>query len=151
MDLLKSEQIPIWPTNTLGRRPGYKEKCCLLRVCRNFLQQPILSMLTCFSRGNHNEGSCPTQGFPCLTLHDAPWRRDSMIPISMRTNVFFLYHSNLCTSINDHAWFKQIPGIKMGLPPSEPLGLNQVLFSALNSLFPETYVLCKTFSAYMWK
>lgn len=139
MDLFDSEQIPIWPTCILGQRTGYRGKHWLLRVCRNYLQQPILSMLTCFSHGNHNKGSSPTQMFPCLTRH------------GLWTNVFFLYHSNLHTSINYHAWFKQTPNITMSLPLSEPLDLNQVFFSAPNSLFPETYVLYKKFSAYVWK
>lgn len=61
----------------------------------------------------------------------------------MRTNIFFLYHSSLCTSINDHTWFKQPPSIKMDLLPFEPLDLNQVLFNSPNLLLPETYALCK--------
>lgn len=79
--------------------------------------------------------------YPNYSLLDTAW--PTTTPISMRTNVFFLYHSSLCVSINDHAWFKQTPGIKMDLLPFEPLDLNQVLFSSPNPLLPETYVLCK--------
>lgn len=136
---MDTEQIPIWPTRILGQRTGYRGKHRLLRVCRTYLLQPILSMLTCFSHVNHNKGSGPTWMFPCLTPH------------GLWTNVFSLYHSNLCTSINYHARFKQTPSITMGLPLSEPLDLNQVLVSAPNSLFPETYVVYKMFSAYVWK
>ena len=104
-----------------------------------YSSQSWVSMFTCFSHGNHNKGSGPTWMFPCWTPH------------VLRTNAFSLYHSSLCTSINYHNWFKQTPSITMGLPLSEPLDLNQVLFSAPNSLFPETYVLYKKFSAYVWK
>lgn len=76
--------------------------------------------------------------YPNASLLDTAWT--AMTPISMRTNIFFLYHSSLCTSINDRTWFKQSSGIKMDLLPFNPLDL--IKFS-LTLQIPETYALCK--------
>lgn len=139
MGLFDTEQIPIWAAHILGSlAQATGESTDFLESAEIIYSSHSWACLP-FPHGSYNNGSCPTRMFPCLTPHALP------------TNVFFLYHSNLHTSITYHAWFKQTPSITMGLPLSEPLDLNQVLFSAPNSLFPETYVLYKKFSTYVWK
>lgn len=73
----------------LKTRLQRKAKPWLLRVCRNNSQQ---LMLACFSHGNRTKGSCSSQAFPCLVLHDLPL----FLFLRIYQTNFFLHHSRCC-------------------------------------------------------